>query len=330
MKGMIRGIVVALIALCIGCLGMRAQATDVIFDTDANNALDDQMALAYLLLSDDTFSVRAVTTCATSAGGPIALHDQEAARVLALCCRTQTVPLLTGAQGNFDDLQATLTDPLHDGYRAVDGIISEAHLHSAAQPLTLIAVGKLTNVALALAKDPSITHQLRVVWLGSNYPEPGEYNLESDTSSVNYLLNSDIRLEIVPARYRQDSGTWAVQVTIDEACRRLSGQGPKASPAIEGRNGGQFTTFGDYAVHLFRHSPHADQSSACSLFDLATVAIVKQPAWAKPRVLPAPILVEGQWMERPDHPRTIILWEHFDRDAILSDFFDTIQTGAAP
>ena len=34
---------------------IRIQGIPVIFDTDANNELDDQHALAYLLLNDSTF-----------------------------------------------------------------------------------------------------------------------------------------------------------------------------------------------------------------------------------------------------------------------------------
>ena len=54
---------------------------------------------------------------------------------------------------------------------------------------------------------------------------------------------------------------------------------------------------------------------------MAAVAIVKDPSWAEARRIPAPRLVDGKWVERPDNPRTITLWENFDRDRILADFF---------
>ena len=40
--------------------------------------------------------------------------------------------------------------------------------------LVLLPVGKLTNIVLALKKDPSIAANVRIVWLGTNYPDPGE------------------------------------------------------------------------------------------------------------------------------------------------------------
>ena len=54
----------------------------VLFDTDANNELDDQHALAYLLFNGETFNVRGVTVNATFSGGEIEEHYREAERIL--------------------------------------------------------------------------------------------------------------------------------------------------------------------------------------------------------------------------------------------------------
>ncbi|NIM47683.1 MAG: hypothetical protein GTO22_00205 [Gemmatimonadales bacterium] len=55
------------------------------------------------------------------------------------------------------------------------------------------------------------------------------------------------------------------------------------------------------------------------------VGIVKNPDWATPVEIPAPILDAGAWRDRPDRPRRILIWEDFDRDAILADFFATMR-----
>ncbi len=49
--------------------GESAFRHHVIFDTDANNEIDDQHALAYLLFSGDVFAVEGVTVNATSGPG---------------------------------------------------------------------------------------------------------------------------------------------------------------------------------------------------------------------------------------------------------------------
>ena len=62
-----------------------------------------------------------------------------------------------------------------------------------------------------------------------------------------------------------------------------------------------------------------------ALFDMAAVAIVKNPGWAQPVKIPAPALVSGKWVERPANPRRIVIWQNFNRDAIMADFFNTMD-----
>ena len=58
---------------------------------------------------------------------------------------------------------------------------------------------------------------------------------------------------------------------------------------------------------------------------MAAVAIIKEPTWATAVRLPAPEYIDGQWVDRPNNPREIVIWQHFDSDAILSDFFATME-----
>ena len=32
-----------------------------------------------------------------------------------------------------------------------------------------------------------------------------------------------------------------------------------------------------------------------------------------------------RWEDRADNPRTIVVWENFDRDAIVADFVHTLE-----
>jgi inosine-uridine nucleoside N-ribohydrolase len=189
----------------------------------------------------------------------------------------------------------------------------------------LLPIGKLTNIALALEKDPSIASEVRIVWLGSNYPAPGEYNQENDPASLRYVLSVDVPFEMVTVRYGEPSGTDAIRVTQAEVTARMPGLGPTAAAPVTGRHGGTFRTFGDYAVNLFEHIDYNGDPPARALYDMAAVAILKQPDWARAREQPAPALVGDAWEERPDNPRRITIWEDFDRDAIMADFYRVLQ-----
>lgn len=308
-------------------------AIPIVLDTDANNELDDQHALAYALLRPDVFELVAVTSNATRNGGNAEAHAAEAERILALTSRAGIVPVVVGADGSFDEIRPLLGEADHDGHAAVDTIIDAAR---ADDDLVVIAVGKLTNVALALEKAPDIVPGLRVVWLGSNYPlGGGEYNLDNDpgalTSVLDDAVDAGLDFEIATVRPGDPTGTAAVQLTLDEAAERMPGLGPTVDPPIVGRTGRRHSTFGDYSAELFRVSEPFGDPPRRSLFDLAGVAIVGEPGWARPVAVPAPSFLDGEFVERPNRDRTILYWEQFDSEAILGDFFATLETaGTGP
>jgi hypothetical protein len=166
----------------------------------------------------------------------------------------------------------------------------------------LVPIGKLTNIALALALAPDIASRVRIVWLGSNYPEPGEYNQDGDPESLRYVLSVDVPFEMVVVRYGKPSGTDAIRVTRADVATRFAGRGPRIQTPVTGRHGGSFTTFGDYSVDLF--------------------------AWARARTHPAPALVGTRWEERPTNTRRITIWEQFDRTAIVGDLQAVLERQA--
>lgn len=296
----------------------------VIFDTDANNELDDQHALAYLLLNEDVFNVLGITVNATWNGGEVDEHVKEANRVVDLVDWKGRVPVIKGANGNFTEIKDELGKDEYDGSEAVDFIIREA-MKKRKETLVLIPVGKLTNVALALKKKPAIAKRIRVVWLGSNYPEPGEYNQDNDTASMNYILNTEVPFEMATVRYGLATGTAAVKAKRINIYTRMPGLGPVVETPVMGRHGNSFTCFGDYSVDLFRHIEHLEDGCFRSLYDMAAVAIVKNPSWAKATQIPGPVLLENKWVDQPDNPRTIIVWEDFSKEKIMADFYETME-----
>jgi purine nucleosidase len=296
----------------------------LIFDTDANNELDDQHALAYLLFNGNTFDLAGVTVNRTSGGGDITAHYKEAERILKLCNLDGKIPLYKGASSDFQTIRETLDSSVFDGSDAVNFIVDQAQ--SAGNPkLVILAVGKLTNVALALEKAPPIAGRIRIVWLGSNYPEKGEYNQENDTMAMNYILHTPVDFEMVTVRYGKETGTDFVRVTKQEIDQNMPGRGPVSAEPVMGRHNEAFVTFGDYSVNLFNHADYYGDPPSRALFDMAAAAILKNPAWAGTRKIPAPVYTPEGWIEQPENKRMITIWESFKRDSIINDFFQTMQ-----
>ena len=208
-------------------VGQENKSSDripVILDTDANNEIDDQHALAYLFLNQDYFEILGITVNATYNGGNIDKQYEEAKRITDLFEMDASIPLLKGADSEFNSIRGQIDQEKFDGHEVVKLILEKA-AEPRNQPLVLLAVGKLTNIALAHLKNPDIEKIVRLVWLGSNYPEPGEYNLENDIPAMNYLLKTKMPFEIVTVRYGNPTGTSAVSVTKSDAEQNIAARG---------------------------------------------------------------------------------------------------------
>ena len=296
----------------------------ILIDSDANNELDDQHALAYAFLNSEVFDVVGVTVNNTRNGDGIQGQYDEALRVIQLFNLENIMPLYKGADKNYTEIVPFIGDTTFDGKPAVDFIIQEA-MKMTTEKLVLVPVGKLTNIALAIKKEPEIVKRIRVVWLGSNYPGPGEYNLDNDTTSVNPVIESGVPFEMVTVRYGEPSGTSAVSVTREEVNTFLKGMGPKSEIAIAGRHGGTFNCFGDYSANLFEHAEMHGNPPSRALFDMAATAIIKNPDWAEKKEIPAPRLQGIDWVDQPENKNKIIIWEKFKRDSIVNDLFNLIE-----
>ena len=299
----------------------------VILDTDANNELDDQHAIAYMLFNGQVFDVEGITVNRTRNGGTIDEQYAEADRIVRLCDLHSKIKIYKGASGTYDEIKAQVHQPQFDGSEAVNFIVARANAQDS-RKLILLPVGKLTNIALALKKDPSIADQVRIVWLGTNYPDPGEYNFDNDISALDPIINSDVEFEMVMVRYGKPTGTDAVKAYLSDFQQKMPGKGPHISEPVTGRHGGTFTNFGDYSVDLFEK--FRGNPSSRPLFDMAAVAIVKNPAWADRVVINAPKFTDGKWIDQPDNPRKIVIWENFDKEAIMKDFYNTMENYNLP
>lgn len=334
-KLLIGGVFTAVTVLFFACSEKPGQDNsldkkiEVILDTDANNELDDQHAIAYMLFNSQVFDVKGITVNRTYNGGDINEHFAEAERIVRLCESQSKVSIFKGATGTYDEIAGHLEEADFDGAEAVNFIIECAMDRGKdSEKLVLLPVGKLTNIALALKKDPSIASKIRIVWLGTNYPEPGEYNFVNDTTALKPVLDSDVEFEMVMVRYGDPSGTDAVVAYLKDFQEIMPGMGPEIQESVTGRHGGSFINFGDYSVDLFEKFRGSPDSRP--LFDMAAVSIVKNPEWADAVEIGAPAYSGGKWIEQSENSRKIVIWENFNQDSIMNDFYSTMKNYHLP
>ena len=173
---------------------------------DCDPGVDDAIALLWAFASP--LDVRAVTVVAGNV--PLAFTAANARRVVTLAGRGD-VPVHAGCprplverletaehvhgESGLDGAELPPADiALADGH-AVDRLIALAHAHD---QLTVCAVGPLTNVAVALVKDPAIAPKLaRVVLMGGavgdgNVTPSAEFNFYVDPHAAKVVFESGV------------------------------------------------------------------------------------------------------------------------------------------
>jgi purine nucleosidase len=100
------------------------------------------------------------------------------------------------------DIGLALTGRTPDPGSAIDALIDAAHTSSG--ELELVTLGPLTNIALAVQKDPTIVrHIKRCVVMGAvsdhigNVTPVAEFNMWVDPEAVDVVLRSGMKLEFV-------------------------------------------------------------------------------------------------------------------------------------
>ena len=184
------------------------------FVIDTDTASDDAVALV-LALTEPSISVEAVTVVAGNV--PLERGVQNALYTREVCGSTTPVyagagepvhgrGLVTGETVHGTDGMGDIGLPL--GGREPDdgdavGVLVEL-AHSYPDELTLVTLGPLTNVALALRKDPSIARLYqRVVVMGGtgdhsgNMTPAAEFNIYVDPEAAAEVFASGTALEMV-------------------------------------------------------------------------------------------------------------------------------------
>ncbi|WP_454887447.1 nucleoside hydrolase [Sphingomonas oryzagri] len=183
-------------------------ATRVIIDCDPGQ--DDAINLFLAFASPEEIEVLGITTVAGNA--PVALTQRNARLICELAGRGDvlvhagcTAPLsvapltaehVHGATG-IDGLDiwepAMLLQPVH----AVDYLVDT--LLGADQAPTLVATGPLTNIAMALTREPGIVPRIeRIVLMGGAMREGGnitpsaEFNMRADPHAADIVLRSGV------------------------------------------------------------------------------------------------------------------------------------------
>jgi purine nucleosidase len=281
----------------------------MVLDTDTYNEVDDQFALVYALLSPERLAVEAIYAAPyhnTRSSGPADGMEKSYEEILRLLDK-MSYP----AEGLvYKGATAFLDQSLQPQQSAAtDDLIARALASPADDPLYVVAIGAITNVASAILLEPKIIERIVVVWLGGHalhWPHTREFNLKQDVPSARLVFDCGVPLVQIPC-----SGvTTHLHTTVAELDAYVSGRG----------------AIGDYLVEIVKgyHDNHVGWSKV--IWDISTIAYLLDPSWVPTELVHSPVLTD-QVTWSVDRARHLMRYANFiHRDPIFRDLFTKLES----
>lgn len=280
----------------------------MVLDTDTYNEVDDQFALVYALLSPERLAVEAIYAAPfhnSRSSGPADGMERSYAEILRLLDK-----LGRSADGwVFKGSTAYLADSrTPQPSAAAADLVARALASPPGDPLYVVAIGAITNVASAILMEPQIVERIVVVWLGGHalyWPHTREFNLKQDVPAAQVIFNCGVPLVHIPCM----GVTTHLLTTVAELEAYVSGRG----------------AIGDYLVEIVKgyHADHKGWSKV--IWDVATIAYLLSADWVPTDLVHSPILTE-QVTWSVDRSRHLIRCANFiHRDPIFRDLFAKLE-----
>lgn len=285
-----------------------AKGVSVVLDTDTYNEIDDQFALVYAILSKESFNLEAVYAAPFSnsrADNPTKGMELSYEEILRILNKMDVSAQGFAFLGSKNYLSSDLKP---ESSAATSDLIKRAMQHSPENPLYVVPVGAITNIANAILLKPEITKNIVVIWLGGHahhWPSTREFNMKQDKTAANVVL---------------DSGVPFVQFPCMGVVSEFHTTVPEMEQYLSGHN-----DISDYLLKIFKdyHKDHFAWSKV--VWDMTAVAYLVNSSWTPSQLVHAPRVSEFDTYSFDNNRHLMRMVYHVRRDAIFKDFFLKVQ-----
>lgn len=281
----------------------------MVLDTDTYNEVDDQFALAYAFLSKEKIDLEAVYAApfknkrATTPGEGMEKSYQEILHLLKMLEKSPDAFAFRGSDNYLQDVNQPIRS------EAALDLVEKARASSPEDPLYVVPVGAITNVASAILIEPSIIKNIVVVWLGGNslnWPHQWEFNLFQDVLAARVVLNSGVPFVVMPTR-----------PVISHFHTTI----PELDHYLKNKN-----ELSDYLYDIVVDYSGGREAWSKVIWDVAAIAWLVNSEWLPTDLVHSPILTD-QVTYSVDHSRHFIrMATSVNRDAIFRDLFEKLTS----
>jgi len=282
----------------------------VILDTDMFNEIDDQFALTYLIKSLDVFDLQAITIAPFLKSGYANTKTLEEGTEKSYETTLKLLDMLEKSEYKnivYKGATKYLSDS-EESNSAVDKIIEIAKKND---KTIILAIGAITNVALAIKKSPDIVDKIKVVWLGGNTfltKDNSEFNFRQDIEAVRTVFESGVELVVIPCRNVAAN----LSTTIYELEHYLN----------------KDTELNNYLKEIFRNckkpyikEPKDEIGASKTLWDISVIAYEINKEWFKEEEISCPTILDNGLYEQTNNRHIVTFVNDLYRNKIYQDFF---------
>ena len=174
-------------------------SVDVVLDTDAYNEIDDQFAISYLLKWKEKLNTKAIYAAPFLNSNSVSPKDgmeksyDEIFKLLSLL--DEKVDVFKGSEKYLDNENTPVIS-----YAAQD-LAERVKNYSPQNPLYVVAIGAITNIASAILLNPEVAENSVVIWLGGHalhYHHTKEFNMYQDVAAARVVMQSGVPFVQLP------------------------------------------------------------------------------------------------------------------------------------
>lgn len=284
---------------------------DVVLDTDTYNEIDDQFALSYLVRSQEKLRPQAIYAAPFfnhHSEGPadgMEKSYQEIHKILTLLEREDLKEVTYRGSNSYlpSETEAVESPAARD-------LVKRAMERSDDDPLYVVAIGAITNVASAILMQPEIIRKIVVVWLGGHsfeWPDNREFNCFQDVAAARVVFGCGVPLVMLPCM-----GVVSTFTTT----------APELEYWLRGKN-----KLCDYLVdNTIQEAAKCQQKKCWSrvIWDVTAVAWLLGDSFTQDRLEPSPIPeYDDKWGF--DRTRHLVKYVYaINRDALFTDLFEKL------
>ncbi|MFR8116715.1 MAG: 5' nucleotidase, NT5C type [Clostridia bacterium] len=276
---------------------------NVILDTDTYNECDDQFALAYLLKSQERFNIEAITVAPYHHDNNISIiegNEKSYNEIIKICKYLNFDTTNKVYKGSEDYLQNNYNETT----KAVEKIIEIALKN---EKTYILSIGAITNIAIAVLKEPRIIDRIEIIWLGGHsllQNKNDEFNFRQDIKAVKTIFESNAKLTIIPCKNVASN----LITSIYELEHFLKGKNELC----------------DYLCQRFYNDGVHGIQERRVIWDISVIAYMLNKSWFMSEEISCPRIREDSSYELTNNNHKITMINYIDVNKVYTDLFNKL------